>query len=93
MGRSHSDDDATITQADLCGFKQLASEKRGAVVEIWRNGIFMDHSNASGRLIECIYIYICICSYGICIYICLYIYIYSDVILEILIMMVIFSVS
>ena len=91
MGRSHSDDDATITQADLCGFKQLASEKRGAVVEIWRNGIFMDHSNASGRLIECIYIYVYVHMGYVYIYICLYIY--SDVILEILIMMVIFSVS
>ena len=89
MGRSHSDDDATITQADLCGFKQLASEKRGAVVEIWRNGIFMDHSNASGRLIECIYIYVYV-HMG---YVYIYVYIYSDVILEILIMMVIFSVS
>ena len=91
MGRSHSDDDATITQADLCGFKQLASEKRGAVVEIWRNGIFMDHSNASGRLIECIYIYVYVHMGYVYIYV--YIYIYSDVILEILIMMVIFSVS
>ena len=72
------------------------------MVEIWRNGIFMDHSNASGRLIECIYIYvyvhvgyvyiyIFIFILVIFIYICLYIY--SDVILEILIMMVIFSVS